>query len=882
MPGRPAQANGSASSDEYAAVPQLPPTFRSRPRLLSALDRGAESALTLVSAPAGFGKSSLLVDWVTSGRVEGGVAWVTCERDEPAAVWRLVLERLGAAAPGSALARLQPAPLGSNAEVGMALVAHLRDLRQPITLILDDFHEARDEELLATLARLVRKDCPALRLVIATRADPGLPLARLRLTDDLTEIRAADLAFTVGELRSLFVGGLWAPSEAAADLLLARTEGWPAGVRLAMLSLGGAADPDEFIRTLAGDDHAIAAYLFEEVVDDQSPEVRRFLLEMSVLDRIDAQLAEHVTGIPGAGRLLGHLARHNVFIEAVDAHGTAFRFHRLFRELLRNEAHQEIRDRLPELHLRAARWFCEHRQPLEALRHARSAEDWTLVTDILVSDAMGLVLEGHADTVLDTLRSLPPERASDPELLSTAAMVAAEAGDRQYVVTCLERLAAASVDVPPARRPRFELARTVAELSRLAPAADLAEVRAATGAVVGALGAMPDDLPDVLRHRVVALLRLGVAESAMAPDDDDGEHHLQAALTGAMTIGQPYLALAASAELALRYARGLKLEAASTQARSALQIADPAGWTTCAPALAAHLALAIVGLETGDHQGAAEALESAGRALGREGTDRRLRALHALLGTRLAEVPRAQRITTYRTISGDTAGVPTAEREIAEYLQAGLGEGPEATTPAREDGVLGRRWEFVRARRLLAQGHTDEAAGVLDALTASRPGDRWPYAHADALILTAMIAEQRHAQTTVFTSLEDALDVAEHTGAVRPFVDGGRSVMALLKAHARSATAHRRAVLDVLAAFEGAPRSRAAVLLEPLTTREESILRYLSTELSGEDIAGELYISLNTVKTHLRSIYRKLDASSRRQAVANARELGLAAPRRRG
>ena len=395
----------------------------SRIALLERL-RGA-ARVTVVSAPPGSGKTVLLRSWIGQPGLAGRAAWVTAGRDErdPQRFWLAVLGALRGTAAGSVLVQPVSAAPGPD---GWALVERLlKDLAplgESVWLVIDDVHELDPGRALRQLELLVLRGPPQLRFVLAARHDVRLGLHRLRLEGGLTEIRQADLRFTVAEARELFAAAGVELPEAAAVLLHERTEGWAAGLRLTALSLAGHPDPDRFAAEFSGSERTVAEYLLAEVLDRQGERVRRLLLRTSVLDRVNGELADLLAGGSGGERVLQDLEQANAFVVSLDAGRSRFRYHQMFAGLLQLELRRAAPGEVTGLHRAAAGWFAGHGYPVEAVRHAQAAQDWPMAARLLADHWPGLHLDGQAATVHEFLAGFPRQaRAADAELAAVAA-----------------------------------------------------------------------------------------------------------------------------------------------------------------------------------------------------------------------------------------------------------------------------------------------------------------------------------------------------------------------------------------------------------------------------------------------------------------------------
>ena len=382
----------------------------SRPALFERL--AASARVTVVSAPPGSGKTVLLRSWIGEAGLGASAAWVLVGRGErdPQRFWLSVLGALRQTSPGSALVRaVTAAPDLDGWAIAERLLKDLAPLAEPVWLVIDDAHELGSAEALRQLELLVMRAADALRVVLATRHDVRLGLHRLRLEGELTEIRAADLRFSLAEARELLAAAGVQLGEPALGMLYDRTEGWAAGLRLAALSLAGHDDPDRFATEFSGTERTVAEYLLAEVLDRQSEEVRRLLLRTSILERVSGPLAEALTGGSDGERILQDLEEANAFVVALDATRSWFRYHNLFAGLLQRELRRAAPGEVTALDTAAAGWYAGHGFPVEAVRHAQAARDWDLAGRLLADHWPGLYLSGQAATIHELLAGFPPK-----------------------------------------------------------------------------------------------------------------------------------------------------------------------------------------------------------------------------------------------------------------------------------------------------------------------------------------------------------------------------------------------------------------------------------------------------------------------------------------
>ncbi len=390
-----------------------------RRELFALLDRALSGRVTVVSAPPGSGKTVLLRSWLEQAEPGLRVAWVSLERGESDAqrFWLSVVDGLrDAVSDNSFVEKLTPSPEFDGVAFVERLVSDLDLLGEQVVLVIDDLHELNSADALAQLELLLARLPHALHLVLVTRRDPQLQLARLRLAGDLTEIRAADLRFTLDEARELLDGAGIELSEAALATLHERTEGWVAGLRLAAIAHP---DPAQFVAEFSGSERTVVDYLLAEMLDRQPADVRNLLLRTSVRERVNGPLADLLTGGTGSERILQNLEEGNAFVAALDAGRSWFRYHHLFADLLRLELRRTDPGRVSELHQAAARWFADHAEVVDAVRHAQAAGDWQQAGRLLAEHMPGLLLEGEGETLRALLAGFPPDAASaDPELAS--------------------------------------------------------------------------------------------------------------------------------------------------------------------------------------------------------------------------------------------------------------------------------------------------------------------------------------------------------------------------------------------------------------------------------------------------------------------------------
>jgi LuxR family transcriptional regulator, maltose regulon positive regulatory protein len=860
---------------------------------------GAERVVQ-VSGPAGSGKTVLVRSWLAGAGLARHAAWVPvdgAERD-PQGFWVSVADALRGTAAGSALVRpLTAAPGLDGWAVVERLLADLVPLGERLWLVIDDAHLLGAGEVPAQLELFVLRAPPELRFVLVTRRDLRVGLHRLRVAGELTEIRAADLRFSVAEAGALFgAAGVEVPAEALARLH-GRTEGWAAGLRLAALSLAGHPDPGRFAAEFSGTDRAVAEFLLAEVLDRQSAEVRRLLLRTSVLERVCGPLADVLAGGSGGERILQDLEQAGAFVVALDADRSWFRYHRLFADLLQLELRRAGPDERAVLHGAAAGWLAGHGHPVEAVRQAQAGGDWVLAARLLSDHWLGLYLGGRGAALAGLLAGFPRRVvAASAEL--TAVQVAGDLvrGALDDAGRHLAQAAGAGAAVPAERRGRVQVMLAVLRLflaRRLADFPVAAEQAQRLLALTEGGGAA--DLGAGEDLRAAALISLGIAE-VWALRFTDAERHLRQGVALARLIGRPYLEFTGLTHGAHGM---LLLRPGTSQAqwsRQAIELAERHGWGDEPLAGMAYAQLGIVLLYQGRLDEAEPWLERAERTLRPEvepAAGMSLRYARAVLELArgrhqeaLAAFGDAQKLAA--ALAGPHSLATSMRARMAQTL-ARLGQtGPAAQALADldEDEQGSAELGIATAALRLATGDPQAAADALaPVLDRQVPAGR-PVRMVTALLLQAQATDALGDHAAAGAVLERALAVTESDGILLPFLLD--PAPALLERHRRNGTAHPALIAQILGLPGGPgspPVSRGGLggivpqrVTAQLTDSETRVLRYLPTHLTAPEIASELFLSANTVNTHTRRLYAKLGVHSRHQAVDRARALGLLAP----
>ncbi len=565
-----------------------------------------------VSAPAGSGKTVLLRSWIADSGLDKQVAWVVVPAgcDAPR-FWISVADALRGTSAGSALVRvLTAAPDLDGWTVVERLLDDLAALADRIWLVIDDLHELCPPETLRQLELLIMRAPPDLRFVLVTRSDLRLGLHRLRLSGELTEIRAADLRFSPAEARALLNTADVPLSDSAMTVLYERTEGWAAGLRLAALSLAGHPDPERFAAEFGGSERTVAEYLLAEVLDRQPEEARRLLLRTSLLDRVNGELADLLTGDSGGERVLQRLEEAGAFVVSLDARRSAFRYHQLFAELLQLELRASAPDELPALHEAAAGWYAEHGYAVEAVRHAQGARNWDLAARVLSDHWVGLGLAGLGGTAHELLARFPAAViAADAELAAREAGDQLTRGSLAEAERYLALSARALESVPANRRGRAQVVFAAVRMQLARKRGDITAVAEQARPLLAAAGQGQQELGGDLR--ALALINLGIAEM-WTSRVDEADRHLTDGIALAREIGRPFLELNGLAFLA-QLASWRSFPLGAERGRQAIELAAKHGWADEPVAGVAYMAIGVAMIVQGRIEDAEHALGQAER-----------------------------------------------------------------------------------------------------------------------------------------------------------------------------------------------------------------------------------------------------------------------------
>jgi LuxR family transcriptional regulator, maltose regulon positive regulatory protein len=876
-----------AAARARITVPPAPAGTVERARLFDMLDAGVRRRLTVVTGPPGAGKTLLVSTWVGRRRPPGRVAWLTIEPGDgrPARFWSAVTAAARAAGVAGLDSLTGQISLDHDELTGVFANA-LGALRAPLVLVLDDYHELCSPAVNEQLDALLRYAPDKLRLLIVSRADPPLALHRLRLEGHLAELRTADLAFTVSEAATLFArAGL----ELAPDLIASlheRTEGWVAGLRLASLSLEGHEDPESLVSTFAADEGSVADYLVEEVLHHQPEPIREFMLQTSVVDVITPELADALTERSDGALVLERLERTGAFVSRIAESGGWYRYHGLFGELLRSQLRHWTPDAFSRQHRRAAHWYARRGLDVPAIRHALAAEDWNLAANLLATGWLSLFVRGESAAVAELIGALPrPLVAREPELAIAAGGALLEAGELEQGQDYLRLADDHASVVKSGRRTEFVLARTVARLYEARATGDLGGAVAIAEKLLAGKGSVALSL-DPRERRAIALLNLGIAET-WAGSRRRARSALEDAIALARHAGRGYLVFSALGPLSLLEAMSGSLRRAARLAREAIDLAEPHDWSGFPASAAACGALALCAYHWNSAPEATRYLDraqSSGRSAG-EPVLILVELMRALLALRLGDHERAETaIVSAREMAGDQGLPPrlaTALGCAEGVAMIATGRAERALEVVRAQDRLGASGEvaLVKAQLALAGGDPRRAVTVTaDALAGVAEGLH-PATAIQLRALEAVAQHQRGDDDAALALLEQALALAEPEGYQSPFLAIGAPLRELIARRIRAGTAHRALAGALGEALDPrantATEQRGALVLEPLSDRETAVLRFLPTALSKAEIASEMFVSVNTVKTHMKNIYRKLDVTDRAHAVRRARTLHL-------
>jgi LuxR family maltose regulon positive regulatory protein len=904
------------------SVPSARPSLVPRPRLSERLDEGLGCKLTLVSAPAGFGKTTLLSMWLVASYGSGrSVAWLSLDPadNDPARFWRYFVTAIDQLQPGSGEIALSL--LGAPQEppieaILTTLLNELAALPTDAVLVLDDYHLIESRAIHEALAFLIEHLPPQMHLIIATRADPPLPLSRLRARGELNELRANDLRFTLEEAATFLnqVMGLELTADDIAELE-GRTEGWIAGLQMAALAMRDHTDVAGFIAAFTGSNRHVVDYLAEEVLGRQTEELRTFLLRTSILDRMCAPLCNAVTGRTDGQTTLESLEHANLFLVPLDDERQWYRYHHLFADVLRQRLHQEHADLVPVLHQRVSGWFEGEGLVVEAIHHALAAQDWERAIRLIEASGMSVVLSQQVQTMLNWIDEIPEELVRERPALCTIHAVALVLFNRPDAAEASLRYAERCVR----GNPTTDEARTIlgrAAVIRAAIARSSGDLERCVAMGRRALELLPETESTA---RAAARTNAALAYQVSGNVAPANERALEEVTASFHASGAQVMLLRSIDFLArLRMLQGRLRAAAATYEESAQVASGRDGLQDTVNSAAYYVGLGDIHREWND-------LDSAESHL-RRGIDMFTGTLsvdadvvtHGYLSLARLEQARGRHADAQATLEEfadlarqrDFFSLLAARGEAALARLALVQDDLPAAVSWAEASGLGacdepsyRREEqyLTRARVLIAQGqlgpmnsYLDDALGLLDRLFTAAEGAGRMGSVIEILALRALALQARQQWSESLPTLESALTLAEPEGYVRVFVDEGPPMAVLLseifKRRRRGARNARQRAVSVyagrlLVAFQSphtnteppvgrAPESDQP-MLDPLTAREREVLELIAEGLSNREIAARLFIATSTVKGYVHSLLRKLEADSRTKAISRARELHL-------
>ena len=871
-----------------AAPPALPPGLVRRQRVAERLGGTTPRPVTLVSAGPGSGKTLAVASWVD--HLPLASAWLTLDEsdNELRTLWSDVLGALTLCAvlpADSPLLEMVPGTTFGPTEV-LRVRAGLAELPQPVVLVLDDLHCLRNATVLDSLSELIEQQPANLRLVLVTRTDPAVRLHRLRVGGGLTEVRSQDLAFTGAEAERLFtVDGVHLTDDQL-QVLLQRTQGWTAGLRLAALSLT-ATDVSEGISRFTGTERSVSEYLIGEVLSRQTASDREFLLKTSITERINASLATALTGRSDSRVILENLVAANAFVVSLSGTEAWFRYHPMLRELMAHLLELEQPGSAARLHGIATEWFTAHGNPIQAIRHATAAGDWDEVGRLLTGSAVPLILTADASALASALEPAKRRSVHHPGLSTLLASAVWHYQHRDF--DAMRRDGAEAIeflpDAPDALRIPAEALIAITTLVYDRATASTAVVQSSTH-LLTLLDQAPRRLVPAARHyRAIGLNNLAIGQ-LWAGDLAAAESNLTAAATQAEEYGVGLAMVAAHAHLAIRDVMLGRLQSAHHRASAAERLVERRGWASEPQALGLYVALSMTALARDRLAEAAGVVDAGLAASGHGGADQGCRLALGITAIGLAGArgdlgasrSAAERLTAELALVASPADLLSRWCRVA-LAQAQLLTGNPAAVlqqiqrPA-DDGGLASALELV----VLAKAHLAlDNLEVLPSLLAPVTQPNTPYLGpaVDARILLAVAADRQHRDTAALELVTEAIDLAQPEGLVRPFLDAGAGLVGLITRHRNVIARHLDFTQQLLVAAPPSQPAPEAIIGEHLTERELIVLRYLPTMLKAGEIAKDLFVSVNTVKSHQRAIYRKLDVTTRRAAVERARDLNL-------
>jgi LuxR family maltose regulon positive regulatory protein len=862
-------------------IPRPRPGLVPRPRLTQRLNEGVGRKLTLISAPAGFGKTTLLSEWIPTS--ERCVCWVSLDENDndPFRFWTYfisALQMLRTDLGQGALARLRarhPQPPPAEAVVTV-LINEMAAFPDNFTLVLDDYHVIATPIIHNALAFLIDHQPANMHLIITTRADPPLPLARMRARSQLSELRRADLRLTLDETLAFLnqVMGL-ALSEREVAAIDARTEGWLAGLQLAVLSMQGHADIPSYIESFSGSHRFIIDYLTEEVLQQQPQSVRDFLLHTCILDRLSGGLCDSLTGRSDGQAMLEELEAANLFIVPLDDERRWYRYHSLFSDFLRHRLSQSHSNLPPELHRHAATWFASQGHVAEAITHALNANEFGQAATWITQVGTTLMYRGEMFTLLRWIERIPQDVLHQrPHLCIVYAWVLMASGQTARA----EQQIQAVEEALPTGEPDSDLKDLLGQMAavRATIAANQRQVERTVEYSQRALGYLHPH-----NQAIRALITWNLAFAyRLRGDRTAAQQAYQEAIALSQAAGNVSIAVLATIGLGnLQAAQGQYHQATAAYQR-ALQLAKDKHGQLLPVGTEAHLGLAQLSCERNDLESARRHLSQASHLSQQMGNldlqvvclvlEAKLRQIQGDVDAAVATLGEAEQLVRHHNLKRRVVEVASAQ--ISTLIAQGDLTGA-AHLAQIHDLPLGQ------ARVLTAQGKPEAALTILEPLRQQWETDGYQADLLKVLVLQALALQADHQTEEAVRALAEALALAEPGGLVRTFLDEGPPMATLLRTVlSKKPAAPTAFVHQLLAGFQEtdeSPSPTAQPLIEPLSQRELEVLGLIAAGLSNQEIADQTYVAVSTIKWHIRNIYGKLGVKSRTQAIARAQELNL-------
>ena len=875
-----------------------------RPRLLVQLKQGLDRGLILLSAPAGFGKTTLLSTWIHQAGIPA--AWVTLDHgdNDPARYLAYLLKALQTVTPGLRMANVETQPASQVDYSEATLIVLLNEIAdetaKDFVLVLDDYHLLTSPGASKITNFLLAHRPPSLHLVLATRADPDLPLPRLRGGGDLLEIRQSDLRFTFAETTEFLrrtLGKALTKEDIAA--LTTRTEGWIAGLQMTALSLSGREDISRYVHDLTGSDRYILDYLLEEVIEQQSASQQTFLYQTSITSKLTASLCQALTGRPDAQEILADLERKNLFIQPLDDERVWYRYHQLFADLLQKRLTKLQSKNIPRLHKQASQWYATHNFPAEAIHHALSAGDFNQTADLVEQVAETSLMRSEWATLLAWLAALPEEILRARPLLGWYyAYLRIMFGDPLEV---METYWGDSSVAPDALAGHHAAHKAILALLRR-------EVPQAVKYAEQAENYLPED------ERFFRMMASWIKSAAamLAGDFSGGAHTFEAVIQQCQAVGNTMGAAFVLCNMAQLQMNQGELFQAKEFYKRALDIAKDQAGDYLPIAGEAFFGLGELAYEWNQFEEALDLLEKGlflaekwgafatvdglliKARIHREKNEWEAAYQTLLAAQQLAsqseftalEKVRVEAHLAYHELRQGKPHGPlrwVQERGLVEFSKSS-GRLKIDQLLAELDAVIAgdflseyprRSLELlVLVRIMLWQRQVEEALAILDRLLTIAHSKGLFGREIQIQILIALAHQVRRDEAQALAALQRALALAKPEGYVRIFLDEGQPLQELLQ-QAVNQSIQPAYIHKLLGEFAGPTTAQIGGLVDPLSAREVEVLQFLPSRLTAAEIGAQLYVAESTIRTHIKHIYAKLQVNRRHEAVERAQELGL-------